>query len=328
MKALWITLITFILIILLILLFKFYLNFTVGWDRSPTCLVGKTALVTGANTGIGFYTAQDFAKRGARVILACRDLSKAEEAKSKIIEATGNPNVVVKIVDLSSLASVRKFAVEIKATEDRLDILVNNAGVAFFKNSFTQDDLSLSMQVNHFGPFLLTILLLGLLKRSSPSRIVMVSSSLAQMAQLNIDDLNNVPNRWFKQLIEYSNTKLCNILIANELARRLKQTGVDVNSVHPGAVQTDVLRYLPSVKQRIAKFITKLFYKTTEEGAQTTIYVAVSKEISGTSGAYYADCKKCKMIKAANNVQLANELWQKSERFVKLTTEEKQLLVN
>ncbi|KAF5307648.1 hypothetical protein FQR65_LT06703 [Abscondita terminalis] len=323
MKAVWIILIVIFLIVLSLIFFKLYLVLTTAWDKSPTCLVGKTALITGANTGIGFYTAQDFAKRGARVILACRNLNRGEEAKNKIIEATGNPNVTVKVVDLSSLASVRKFVVEIKATEPKLDILVNNAGSGLFPHTITQDGLSLSMQVNHFGPFLLTILLIGLLKRSAPSRIVMVSSKDARTGKLNTSDLNAVPNRLFKQEADYANTKLCNILMANELARRLRGTGVDVNSVHPGAVQTDFLRNLPPFELKLAKFFTKLFYKTAEAGAQTTIYVAVSKDIEGVSGGYFADCKEKPMLKKGNDVEIAKQLWEKSEQFVKLATEEK-----
>ncbi|KAF5307647.1 hypothetical protein FQR65_LT06702 [Abscondita terminalis] len=262
MNAAWIIVTIIILILLLLAFFKVYLVLTTGWDRSPTCLLGKTTLITGANT-------------------------------------------------------------EIKATEPRLDILVNNAGAGLFKHTITQDDLSLSMQINHFGPFLLTILFIGLLKRSFPSRIVMVSSEAARMGKLNISDLNSVPTRYFKEETDYANTKLCNIITANELARRLKGTGVDVNSVHPGAVQSDFLRNLSPFKQRIAKFFTKLFYKPTEAGAQTTIYVAVSKEISGVSGAYFADCKEKPMLQNANNIELAKLVWEKSEQFVKLTAEEK-----
>ncbi|XP_031351683.1 retinol dehydrogenase 12-like [Photinus pyralis] len=326
MKGLWITLGIFLSIIAIFIFIKLYLVLTTGWDRSPTCLVGKTVLVTGANTGIGFYTAQDFAKRGARVILACRDLYRGEEAKTKIVEATGNSNVVVRTVDLSSLSSVRKFAVEMKASENRLDILVNNAGTGLFEHTYTQDGLSLSMQVNHFGPFLLTILLLGLLKISSPSRIVMVSSEASRIAKLNVADLNAAPKRYFTRTVEYANTKLCNLLFANELSVKLKGTGVDVNSVHPGAVKSDFLRHISPWKQRASKVLMQFFYKSTEAGAQTSIYVAVSKDVLGVSGAYFADCKKAKMPSSATNVHLAKQLWEKCEECVKLTTEEKQIL--
>lgn len=158
---------------------KLYKNTTTGWDNSFTCLVGKTTLITGSNTGnefllnncemvtlfvrigIGYETAKEFAKRGARVILACRNKEKAEEAKKNIIKESDNTNVIVKIVDFSSLDSVRAFAEDINATEERLDILVNNAGAANLGKHITDDGLDPTMQVNYFSSFLLTILLIG-----------------------------------------------------------------------------------------------------------------------------------------------------------------------
>jgi NAD(P)-dependent dehydrogenase (short-subunit alcohol dehydrogenase family) len=140
---------------------KIYLKLTTKWARSPTCLLGKTVIVTGSNIGIGFYTAVDFAKRGARVILACRDYKKGESAREEIIKRTDNPNVFLKIVDMSSFESVRAFAQEINKTEDRLDILVNNAGMAIVDDEKTKDGHLMAMQVNYFSLFLLTNLLLG-----------------------------------------------------------------------------------------------------------------------------------------------------------------------
>ncbi|KAF2887869.1 hypothetical protein ILUMI_18304, partial [Ignelater luminosus] len=149
-----------VILIIPLVLFKIFQKFSTGWDHSPTCLVGKTTIVTGANTGIGFCTALDFAKRGAKVIIACRNKNKAEKARHTIIEQTGNSNVIVRIVDFTSLASVRAFARQIKETEDRLDILVNNAGVFGVANVTTDDGLNLSMHTNYFGPTLLTLLLI------------------------------------------------------------------------------------------------------------------------------------------------------------------------
>ncbi|KAF2897601.1 hypothetical protein ILUMI_08570 [Ignelater luminosus] len=298
-----------------------------GWDRSSTCLVGKTAIVTGSNSGIGFYTAQDFAKRGARVILACRDSKRAEEARSKIVEATGNPNVVVRILDLGSLDSIRAFAKEINETEERLDILVNNAGVAGFEHQLTADGLSLTMQINHFGPFLLTYLLIGLLKKSAPSRVVNVSSDAAMIAKLDLENLNGPPNAFLTKTVDYANSKLCNILFTNELALRLEGSGVETYSIHPGAVKTEFFKNMSSTASRkVFETAAKMFYKTAEEGAQTSIYASVSKDVIGKSGEYFADCKKNRKPRAARDKELAKKLWEKSEEFVKLTAEERQLL--
>lgn len=168
-----------LLVVIVVLLLKCYLKFTTGWCNSYTCLVGKTAIVTGANTGIlydlfyktlaenlkflgiGFATALDFASRGARVILACRNEKSAAEAKQKIMRETDNTNIVVRVIDMASFDSVRKFAKYINETEERLDILVNNAGAGGIGNKKTIDGHVFIMQVNHFSHFLLTHLLLG-----------------------------------------------------------------------------------------------------------------------------------------------------------------------
>lgn len=318
---------TVFIIIAVVFLFKIYLRLSTGWNRSPRCLIGKTAIVTGANTGIGYYTALDFAKRGARVILACRNPARAEEARSRIMSETDNANVHIKILDLGSLASVREFAKDVNATEQRLDILVNNAGAAGFDQATTADGLSASMQVNYFGPFLLTNLLLDILKRSTPSRIVVVSSDLAHLGSPNVEDLNAYPTiKIFGSIFDYANNKLCGILFANELARKLQNTGVTANSVHPGAVQSDFLRNLSTVKDKLMKSLMYCLYKTTEEGCQTSTYVAISKDIEGVTGEYFADCKKSWMPRRAKNEELAKKLWERSEQFVKLTPEEKAIV--
>jgi len=312
-------------IIALFIILKVYIKLSRGWDRSATCLVGKTIIVTGANSGIGYWTALDFAKRGGRVILACRDPKRAEEARANIVEATGNPNVVVKLVDLGSLSSVREFAKDINATEPRLDILVNNAGAGGLGHVMTPDGMSITMQINHFGPFLLTLLLVELLKKSAPSRIINVSSELAHHGRVNLDDLNGFPGGIFKGAFEYMKNKLCNVLFTNELARRLQGTGVVANSIEPGAVKTEFFKNLSSVSKAFANTFADLFYRSAEEGAQTSIYAAVSKEINGVSGAFFGDCKKKSMPKRGRDLDFARRLWEKSEEFVKLTPEEKVL---
>lgn len=312
------------LIIFLLFLLKVYLKKSVVWNNSQTYLDGKTCIVTGANVGIGYYTALNFAKRGARVILACRNQEKAEDARAKMVEATGNLNVIVKIVDLSSLNSIRKFAKEINETEQRLDVLVNNAGIGCNDHSYTVDGLSLTMQSNHFGPFLLTILLIDLLKKSSPSRIVTVSSELSLIGKININDLNRPIGTIFAKVLDYSNTKLCNLLFTTELVKKLDTTGVSANAVYPGAVQSDFLKQPKTFWLKMLKIIMKLFYRTTEAGAQTSIYVSVSKDIEGITGHCYADCKKISLPRSARNADLCRKLWEKSEEFVKLTAEEKQ----
>ncbi|KAF5307642.1 hypothetical protein FQR65_LT06697 [Abscondita terminalis] len=307
---------------ILLLLVKLYAELSVGWNRSPTCLVGKTAIVTGSNIGIGYYTALDFAKRGARVILACRNIKKAEEAKLKIIEATGNEKVVVKTLNLASFKSVREFVKDVTESEERLDILVNNAGCAVFTQPFTEDGLSSSLQTNHFGPFLLTVLLTDLLKKSAPSRIVTVSSVFAAYGRLNLDDLNE-STKFLPALSDYCKVKLCNMLFTTELAQRLRGTGVTANVVHPGAIRSDILKDAPTLFTKLFAICMKLFFLSTEAGCQTSTYVAVAKELSGVSGKYFKDCAESDFPKSAQDKALAKKLWGKSEDIVKLTPEQR-----
>lgn len=307
----------YVLILLsIIAAFKLWYKATIGMCVSRQLMDGKTVLVTGANSGIGKETAREVARRGARVILACRDLQRGQQALDEIISNTGNKNVVLYHLDLSSLKSVRQFAKEIIKTERRLDVLVNNAGVGGTPNKKTADGLHLLMQINHFGPFLLTNLLLDLLERSAPSRVIMVSSMLHWYSKLSLDNLNCENS--FEHMMAYKDSKLANILTANELARKLEGTGVTVNSLHPGGVQTDILRRLQSPYKQISDFIFGYFLKDVVEGAQTSIHLAVSEKVEGVTGKYFEDCKETQPSDAALDQDLARKLWDKSEQLVKL----------
>ncbi|KAJ9593667.1 hypothetical protein L9F63_014792, partial [Diploptera punctata] len=283
----------FPLLIILTIAVRIYIRITTGICKSTRRMDGKTVIVTGANTGIGKETAHDLAQRGAKVILACRDLKRGKEACENIIEKTGNKKVVLRHLDLSSLASVRKFANEIIKTELRLDVLINNAGAGGLGNKKTTDGLLIGMQINHFGPFLLTCLLLDLMKKSSPSRIIMVSSFNHKLAKFDIDNLNS--EKWFSDVQVYNCSKLANVLMANELANKLKGTEKKVwtvNSLHPGAVKTEILRRVPSfVLFFVNSLLIRPFFKNVRDGAQTTIHLAVSEEVEGVTGKYFADCK-------------------------------------
>ncbi|XP_069676644.1 retinol dehydrogenase 11-like [Periplaneta americana] len=312
-------------IVILFGVLKIYLKLTTGVYTSRKRLEGKTAIITGANTGIGKETARDLARRGTKVILACRDIDKGQKACDQIIASTGNPNVIVRHLDLSSLASVRKFANDIIKSESHLEILVNNAGAAGLGNKKTSDGLLIGMQVNHFGPFLLTCLLTGLMKKSVPSRIVMVSSIIHKYATFELDNLNSQSEKWIDDIKNFCCSKLANLLMANELSRRLKGTGVTVNSLHPGIVGTDIFRRLPSLVLSFTKILCNFFGKNPIEGAQTSIYLAVSEEVEGITGKYFADCKESSMSQTAMDEGLAKKLWEVSERLVGLKQEEMDL---
>ncbi len=191
---------------------------------------GKVCVVTGGNTGIGKETARGLAQRGATVVLACRDVGRAEAARDDIARTTGRGDVEVIALDLGSKASIRAFGEKLRAKHDRLDVLVNNAGVWQRSRSTTQDGLEATFGVNHVGTWLLTQELLPLLKRSAPSRIVVLSSAVHYRGQMGWDDLQ-FERRKYSSFAAYCQSKLANVLFTKALSRRLEGTGVTVNAV-------------------------------------------------------------------------------------------------
>ncbi|XP_071439692.1 retinol dehydrogenase 14-like [Hetaerina americana] len=278
----------------------------------------------GRGSCIGKETARDLAQRGARVILACRNVQKADEARADIVESTGNKQVIVQHLDLSSLKSVRNFVKQVEENEKRLDILINNAVDVNLRNKLTEDGIQAEAQTNHFGPFLLTILLLGLMKNSAPSRIVVVSSLMHKKARLDADKFHITRDR--RPLTNYCNAKLANLLFVNELARRLEGSGVAVNGLHPGTVRTEIYKTLTGIIAVAVNLLAALFFKTATEGAQTSIHLAVSEEVEGISGAYFEDCKLARSSSKSQDKELAKKLWDMSVKCVKLTEKEMAIL--
>lgn len=279
-------------------------------------LDGKTVLITGANTGIGKETALDLAKRGARIIMACRDMEKAEGALKEVIEGSGSQNVVIKKLDLSDTKSIREFAETINKEETQLHILINNAGVMVCPHGKTADGFEMQIGVNHMGHFLLTHLLVDLIKRSTPARIINVSSMAHSWGTINLDDINS--EKGYDKKKAYSQSKLANILFTRSLAKKLQGTGVTAYSLHPGVVQTDLWRHLSTPQAAIMKMISP-FTKTSVQGAQTTIYCAVAPELETESGGYYSDCAPANCSSSASDDDTAQKLWELSCRMLSLS---------
>ena len=209
--------------------------------RSKKRLDGKTAIVTGANTGIGKETAIDLAKRGARVIVACRDVKKGSDAVRDIKAASKSEEVILKKLDLASLASVRQFSEEILQEESHIDLLINNAGVMLCPYHLTEDGFEMQFGTNHLGHFLLTNLLLDRIKESAPSRVVTVSSGAHFYGSLDFDDMMWARN--YKSVGAYTRSKLANVMFSRELAKRLEGTGVSTYSLNPGIINTELTRH-------------------------------------------------------------------------------------
>jgi len=284
-------------------------------------LQGKYVIVTGANTGIGKICSWEMAKRGAFVVMACRDEKKGREALKEVKEKSGSNNTELMILDLADLSSVRRFSEEYHKRYERLDILLNNAGVMACPQWKTKDGFEMQLGTNHLGHFLLTNLLLDLLKKSHPSRIVNVSSTSHYRGDIHFDDL--MLEKKYAPTLAYSQSKLANVLFSNELNRRLQGTGVTSNSLHPGVIPTDLARHLfDSTMMKMAAFaLSPLFLlitKTQWYGAQTSLYCCLSSDLNDVGGKYFSDCQEKRPNERALDEGVAKKFWELSERLVGL----------
>ncbi len=276
---------------------------------------GRTAVVTGANSGIGFEAARALAIKGARVILACRDETRGLDAVSRIRKETPVASAELLTLDLASLDSVRAFAAELKASHDRLDLLINNAGVMIPPESKTEDGLELQIGVNYFGHFALTGLLIDTLAAAPGSRIVTVSSLAHRTGRIDFDSFRG--EKPYKPWREYCQSKLADLMFAIELQRRLERTGQDTASlaVHPGFTRTDLQRH-----NRFISFSVKFWSNSTEQGALPTLYAATAPEAEpggyyGPDGFYEATGypAPAKVMRRARDPRTAERLWAVAE---------------
>jgi NAD(P)-dependent dehydrogenase (short-subunit alcohol dehydrogenase family) len=267
-------------------------------------LQGKTFLITGASSGIGRATAVELGRRGAKLFIATRS---EEKTKPVLDEIGGNAEHMQ--LDLGDLVSVRQCAKEFVSRDEPLHVLINNAGLAG-QRGITESGFELAFGTNHVGHFLLTNLLLDTLKASAPARIVNVSS-VAHYSATGIDyEAVRKPTKSITGLHEYAVSKLANVLHAQELARRLDGTGVTTYSLHPGAIASNVWRRVPWPFDALMK----LFMKSNEEGARTSLYCATSPDVADKSGKYYDECEE-KEPNPKATPEMGAELWQKSEEW-------------
>lgn len=275
---------------------------------------GKTCLVTGATSGIGKETALRLAMLGAAVIIVARDAARGEAA-AEIRQRAPGAQVEMITADLSSLASVRGLAKSVQTRFARLDVLVNNAGVISMHRQVTADGLEITFATNHLGPFLLTNLLRGLLERSAPARVVTVASAAhRQVRTLPWDDL---ARGQIAQGQAYAVSKLLNILFTTELARRVANTGVTANCLHPGFVRTALGRDVTGVPGAAIRLALHL-RPGPETGARTPVYVASSPDVVGISGGYFVKSKLSQPSPLARDPQAAARLWRLSTELADL----------
>lgn len=292
-----------------------------------TDLHEKVCIVTGANSGIGKETAKELARRGATVVMICRDEARGRDAQEEIEAAafqaapSREDTVDLYVTDLAVQEEVRALAEQLRADYHRIDVLVNNAGVFLEKREETPDGIEVTFAVNHLAPFLLTHLLLPRLKetagRVGEARVVTVSSEAHRGAQINFDDIN--AEKGYNPLHAYAQSKLANILFTHELARRLRGEGVVVNAVHPGVVNTNIWRG-PGWISRIARLFAWL-YKRPEEGAQSVVYVATSPEAADVTGQYFKEREVVNPSPEAYDEKAAARLWRLSREMTGLAPE-------
>jgi NAD(P)-dependent dehydrogenase (short-subunit alcohol dehydrogenase family) len=275
---------------------------------------GKVCLVTGASGGIGKVTARELARQGATVVMVCRNRAKGEAAQAEIKAESSNNRVNLIIADLSSLAEVRGAASEFKQKHTQLHVLIHNAGAINGERKVTPDGLEDTFATNYLAPFLLTALLLDVLKASAPARIVNVSSSGHTRGNIDFEDLQGVHRYRFMKA--YTQSKLAQIYFTYELAAQLKDSGVTVNALHPGLVSSDFNKGTKGIAHFIGEVVYFFNGITVEKGAQTTLYLATSPEVEGVSGKYFSKSKETPSSKRSYDLAIRRRLWQVSEEFI------------
>jgi NAD(P)-dependent dehydrogenase (short-subunit alcohol dehydrogenase family) len=268
---------------------------------------GKTVVMTGATSGIGEVAALTLAREGARIVFVARDRVRGEAMLAALRATAPDRNHVLHLADLSRLADMRRVAAEIAAAEPQIHVLLNNAGALFHTRQLTVDGLERSFALNHLSYFVITNLLLQRLRATPGARIVSTSSRAHRGARLDFDDLQS--QRHYRAFGAYARSKLMNILFTRELAERLTRTGVTANCHHPGFVATRFGEAdgtgLPAALLRLAKH----FALTSEQGAQTMIYLASSPQVEGISGRYFHRCRPAPISRAAQSDEDARRLW-------------------
>jgi retinol dehydrogenase-14 len=286
---------------------------------TTSSVAGKTVLVTGATSGIGLEAAVELATLGAKVVMVGRDPAKTHEKLEEVKRRSGSGEVSTLLCDFASQAQTRKLAADFRATHDRLDVLVNNAGTVFLKRTVTEDGIESTFAINHLAFFLLTNLLLDLIVRSAPARIVNVASVGHYRGTMDFADLGY--EHGYGVLKAYSRSKLGNVLFGLELSRRLDGKGVTVNSMHPGAVATNIWNRGPAWTHPITAAGAKLFLVSVEEGGRRIVYLAADPEVEGKTGLYFEKCKPKTPAPLALDPNLAKRLWDESAKLVELGAE-------
>lgn len=281
-----------------------------------TRMDGKTVLVTGASSGIGMATAGKLAALGAHVVMVSRTQPRGAKARDEILRTNPGASLELLVADLSTTTAIRHCAEQFLRKHSRLDALVNNAAMLTSRRKLTPESFEMQFFVNHLAYFLLTGLLLDVLRASKPARIINVSSTAHSRGVIDFDDLQLAED--YRGWQAYANTKLMNVVFTYELARRLEGTGITVNCLHPGVIRTKLLRNFSPVLQ-LAWDAAGRFFKQPDDGAETPVYLASSLEVAAVTGKYFKYCKPLGTSAQSNDRDVQRRLWAESERLAGFT---------
>jgi NAD(P)-dependent dehydrogenase (short-subunit alcohol dehydrogenase family) len=275
-------------------------------------LDGRTILITGGTSGIGMEAAVDLATAGAQVVVTGRDRAKGERVVQEIRTRSGSTKVDLLVGNFESQKATRELAAEFLAKYPKLHVLINNAGTVYARRELTEDGIEKTFAVNHLGYFLFTNLLLDRIIESAPARIVNVSSVGHKRGTLDFEDLS-FERSGYTTMKGYTRSKLGNVLFTTELARRLAGKGVTVNTLHPGAVATNIWSHAPAFARPVLALL-KLFFLTPKQGSETITWLAASPAVEGVTGKYFVSCQEATPSALSQDEGIARKLWDVSAR--------------
>jgi NAD(P)-dependent dehydrogenase (short-subunit alcohol dehydrogenase family) len=274
----------------------------------------KIIVITGANTGIGFAAACALAREGARIMLVCRAPDKGEAALAAVGRiAPSAPSLF--IADFALQSSIRALSRKLHEHLPRIDVLINNAGAAFARRELTADGIERTFAVNHLAPFLLTHLVLDLIRAAPRGRIVNLTAGIPVSRSSFLDNLQG--EKHYSQFNAYRSSKIGNILFTYELARRLRGTGITVNCVHPGPVRTEFTQKAGGALRFMSRIMRPIM-KSPEAGARTPVYLAIDPEVAAVTGGYFVNCKQKKSAQMTYDRTIAEKHWRISEALTQL----------
>jgi len=272
-------------------------------------------LITGASDGLGLEAARQLAHQGLELLLVGRDKAKLEERRQKISQETGNQQITILVADLSSQKQIRQLSEEIHRRFSRIDILINNAGGVFSSFSLTEEGFEKTIAINHFSYFLLTLLLLDLLKQSPQARIINVASNSHFKGKIDFESFT--ANRGYHLLKAYAQSKLANLLFTYELARRTKGTRITVNAISPGRVRTGIgTKNQPWYVSFVWTLLIRIRSISAADSARVYVYLATHEDVASVTGTYFNQYLTIiPSSKLSRNQTLGHQLWQQSEKW-------------